>query len=159
MQMKKEKCIETTNLTIKGNLVTWKGTMIQLDNISCISTENMAEKAFPFISLLPLIIGILLHEYVVVMLLLIAASLAWIYLWGKKNDDLQSMKLLNILLNSGDTFQLVFTDLSFLDKVEKVFETILIDGNSKNQDISIDIKGCTISGNAQLLSNLKVGDE
>lgn len=34
--MDKVKSIETKNLMIKGNIIEWSGTMIQLSNISCI---------------------------------------------------------------------------------------------------------------------------
>lgn len=42
--MDKVKSIETKNLMIKGNIIEWPGTMIQLSNISCISTADMAFK-------------------------------------------------------------------------------------------------------------------
>lgn len=61
--MKKEKSIETPELLIKGNIMSWEGMMIQLSNVSCISTAPLELMGFPIGSIVLLFIGIFILEY------------------------------------------------------------------------------------------------
>ena len=53
--MEKEKSIETEQLLIKRNIMSWEDTMIQLSNVSVISTSQLEPLKFPRIILLTLI--------------------------------------------------------------------------------------------------------
>lgn len=158
--MDKVKSIETKNLMIKGNIIEWPGTMIQLSNISCISTADMALKPFPWLSLLVMALGVGLGvEKVngIIAFLIVLAGLTWIFLWHKKNEQLKENTYLNILLNSGDKFQILFSYAPFLDKVLNVLEEILIEGGvGSNSNVSINITDCKIDGNAKVLNDFKV---
>ena len=56
--MKKEKIIETPELLVRGNIMKWKGTTIQLSNVSYVSTSHLDLIDFPIISIFIIIIGI-----------------------------------------------------------------------------------------------------
>ncbi len=62
MEKKKEKSIETPELLIKGNIMCWEGTMVQLSNISCISTMPLEQLEFPKYALLLLLGGFIVLE-------------------------------------------------------------------------------------------------
>lgn len=117
MADKKESCIETFVLTIKGNIVTREGTMIQLRNISCITTESFTEKGFPWLSLLPILFGFYAMSQIVMLgIVCIIIGAGWIYFWYTNNESLKNKKTLSILLNSGNTMQLIFQSNAFLRK-------------------------------------------
>ena len=80
MMMKKS--IETKTLKIKGNIMCWDDTMIQLSNVSCISTSPLEQNAFPKYSILMFIVAILLlGRNISVSIILIIGGIAWIYIY------------------------------------------------------------------------------
>ena len=60
--MKKEKTVQTPELFIAGNIMAWKDSVIQLSNISSISTVPLALKQFPLWTLIGIFIGLLLFK-------------------------------------------------------------------------------------------------
>lgn len=156
--MEKVKSIETSRLVIKGNIIKWPGTMIQLSNISCISISALALRPFPFLSILLELIGIgLVKISFAAAFIVILAGLTWIFLWYKKNKEIKESTNLNIMMNSGKILQIVFKDTVFLNRVLNVLEAVIREGGVGNSnDVLINIKDCTIGGNAQVLTDLKV---
>ena len=155
--MKQEKSIETPELLIKGNIMSWEGMMIQLSNVSCISTTSLKQIAFPVLSVLVMIIGIVIFKsnfLAGIFLLLVGA--AWIYGWYYINNSRKSNTILNIVMNSGNNLQILIGNKDFLNKVLKVLEQIIIEGGVGQQNISIDIRGCKITGNASVLNGLNL---
>lgn len=135
----KEKTIRTDSFSVKGNLISWENTIIQISNISMISTTANT-CPFPLISAVFALVGICLLGYV--------ASLGWILLilgalgllrWFLKLQKLKSIKNLNFLLNSGGVFTLVFHDKAFLDNVVDVLTDIL-KTSSRNSYYTFNIK-------------------
>ena len=59
-------------------------------------------------------------------------------------------------MNSGNSLQFLFTNQSFLVKVLHVLEQIIINGGVGKQNVVINIHGNTISGNANMLNDLKL---
>lgn len=148
-----EKYIETPSMMIKKNIMTWGNTMIQLSNISYISAENIETTAFPLLAALLAIVGLLLMgEAFLLGFILIAAGAIWIYYWYKENEKRKQGAILTIRMNSGHNLYFTFTNKQFLLKVLGVLERIIIDGNVSGP-VSIDIKGCTITG-SQLFTGI-----
>ena len=59
-----DKSVETDVLIVEDNIIRWSNTMIQISNISLISTVKTRGKMFPFLSLLLLGVGIyMLNDY------------------------------------------------------------------------------------------------
>lgn len=155
--MIKEKSIETSSLLIKGNIMSWDGTMIQLSNVSCISTEALVQKEFPMLSLLLFVIGIFMwSSQKFLAFILIAACLAWIGFWYYMNNMIKKNTILNINMNSGNNLRFVFNNKNFLEKVLQVLEEIIIEGGVGGSNVSINIRGCTITGNAKVLNDFNV---
>lgn len=155
--MEKEKSIETSKLLIKGNIMCWDGTMIQLSNVSCISTTALEQTEFPKLSLLLILAGCLfLKSSVLLALLLVAAGGAWIYYWYYINEKRKSNTILNIIMNSGNNLCFVISEKSFLNQILRVLEQIIIEGGVGNQNVSIDMRGCRISGDARVLNDLNI---
>lgn len=141
----KEKTVETDNLRIEGQLLEWKGVIIQVSNISLITTANLNSTKFPLWTLLAIIIGIALFQFEgLVGLVLIAIAGVVIYLWYADVQRAQNHKYLNILLNSGYTYSILFKNDSFLEEVLKVFSNIFADGSYAKTNYYIDISNCTI---------------
>lgn len=155
--MEKEKSIETSNLLIKGNIMCWEGTMIQLSNVSCISTTPLEQKEFPKLSMLLILVGCtFLTVNGFLALLLVAAGGAWIYYWYYTNEKRKSNTVLNIILNSGNNLCFVISEKSFLNQILHVLEQIIIEGGVGKQSVSIDMRGCKISGSANVLNDLNI---
>lgn len=156
--MKKEKSIETSELRIKGNILCWHDTMIQLSNISYISTSPLELIEFPKYSILMIIAAILLFSInILVSVVLLVCSIVWIYRWFKINEIRKYKTVLNISMNSGNNLCILFgSGGSFLDDVLKVLEEIIIDGGVGEQNVDINIRHCNISGNAHILDNLNI---
>lgn len=151
--------IETPQPIIKGNIMSWYETMIQLSNVSCISARPLSGTAFPLFSLLFLGIGIislLLRYNLVISLIFLGIGVIWIYVWYLVNESRKTNTILNIVMNSGNSLQILFNDKVFLGKVLTVLEQIIIDGGVGQQDVFININGCQITGNASVLNDLKI---
>lgn len=158
IKMKDKKSIETSNLTIKGNLLTWEGTMLQLSNISCISAANLREEKFPIIALAILLIGaISIFQAFLAGLLFIAIGAGWIYLRYHINESRRLKAFLNITMNSGDQLSFLFDNKDFLLEVLDLLETIITEGGIGEQNINIDMHGCSISDNAHVFTDSKIG--
>ncbi len=155
--MKTEKSIKTSELIIEGNIMRWEGTMVQLSNISCISIQPLQLLGFPKYSLILLIIGVcLLKYYVLLGILLMVGGGAWIYAWNEMNVKRKSDTILTLNLNSGENLRFIFYKKDFLEDVLTVLEYIIINGGVGEKNISIDISGCNISGNASILNDIKL---
>ena len=153
----KERSIETEQLTIKGNIIMWDRMMIQLANISSISTKRLNSKPFPYLSLLLVLVGIILIKISgILAIVLIAAGIAWIVIWNQENQKQQEKTNLIIVMNSGSVYVILFNDQSFLQKVLMVLEKIIMTGGIGDSNVVIDIKDNTFSGNAELFSGLSI---
>ena len=156
-QLIKEKAIETEELKIQGNVMWWHGTMVQLSNVSCISARGLAVEPFPKYAIVGIFIALVLFSInALVAVILLCAMGIWIYYWYQQKQVAESMTSLNILMNSGNTLQIIIRNKNFLQKVLTVLEKIMIDGGVGTQQIAINIKGCNISGNAKVLDDLKI---
>ena len=150
--------IETDFLTIKGNMMKWSDTIIQISNISIISTVNVAAKRFPFLSLLILSGGIVLMKFEEVGAafgaLLILAAAMWILVWYIEKKEKDDMQQLSILMNSGTVYSIVFHNKKFLAEVMKCFSEIL-STPAHTGDLTINIKNNTFSGQAKAIGSVK----
>ena len=77
-----------------------------------------------------------------------------IYSWYSEYEEVKSHKYLNILLNSGFTYSILFSNEAFLDEVMHVFANIFEDGAKANTNYYIDIKNSTISNDASVVRNV-----
>lgn len=155
-----EKSIETELLTIKGNIMSWEGMMIQLSNVSCISTSDISLLPFPLASLFFVFAGIfLLRISVVWSLIFVFVGAVLIYQWYQENRKRKLRTNLNIIMNSGNNLSFVVGNKKFLKEMLIVLKKIIINGGVGNQSVLIDIKGCNISDNAHFLDNLNINIE
>lgn len=153
----KQMVIETPQLMVKGNIMTWQGTMIQLSNVSCISTRPLTQTVFPMYSIALLFIGVLLFEdYLMASIISFGIGVALIYKWYITNKERKKNTILDITMNSGNNLQIVFYEKDFLNKVLDVLERIIIDGGLGKQNITINIEKCKFGANAKLLNDLKL---
>lgn len=153
----KEKTIETENLRIQGHLLQWADVVIQISNISLITAADMPLPPFPLWAGVLGLIGILLLEtefakLVGVLFLLVAG--VFIYMWFHKKQESQNHKYLNILLNSGNTYSIVFQNESFLQQVLQIFANIFEEGSQTGTNYYIDLNGCTIDNQSSIVNAL-----
>lgn len=147
--------IDTPQLFLKGNIMCWDGMMIQLSNVSCISTMPLAQAAFPLPAIVIILLGLFAFKYsAVAALVLICGGGFWIYSWYRTNVERKKNTILNIVLNSGNQLQIIINNKDFLNKVLKVLEHIIIDGGVGNKKVAINIEGCQITGNASVLNDV-----
>jgi hypothetical protein len=131
--------------------------MVQLSNISCISTETLSKLPYPIGAFVIILAGFLAWNYnhgITVLACLVGA--VWIYSVYVKNNNRQRIHYLNLYLNSGNVLSIQISDVNFLNKVLKVLETIVMDGGIGNQIISINIENSKFCGNAKVLNDLGI---
>ena len=147
--MEKEKSIETEQLLIKGNIMSWEDTMIQLSNVSFISTSPLEPLKFPRIILLTLIASFVMMKFNAgIGVLLLMVCMGWSYFWYDENQSRDSKKVLKIVMNSGYSLCIIFANQSFLQTVLQVLKQIFIEGGVGEQNVMIDLRHAKISGNA-----------
>lgn len=153
----KENSIATERLTIKGNIIMWDRMMIQLSNISSISTKGLSPKPFPIISLLVILIGLILFKMSgVLAVVLVTAGIVWIVWWYNEDQKRREKTNLIIVMNSGSVYVILFNDQNFLQKVLLVLERIIMTGGIGDSNVVINIKDNTFSGNAELFNGLSI---
>ena len=152
------KTIETDFLNVKGNLISWQDTIIQISNITLIST-SIDKQPFPWLSIVFLLGSFaFMNVSSVVGYGLLIIAIAMIALWYKKSQKLKSQKKLNFMLNSGGIFTLVFHDKKFLDEVLEVLTEILTT-SSRKEYYTINNKNNTIQQNCNnKIENATVSD-
>lgn len=155
--MKKEKNIITPQLMIAGNIMAWKDSVLQLSNVSSVSTVPLELMPFPTWVLLVFLAGI--GAFVTSWLaavVFIAVAIGIIYYWYQKNENLKMQRNLIILMNSGITFSFLFNDQKFLNQVFGVLSSIIAEGGKEDRHVKININNSTISGNAKILNDMFV---
>lgn len=149
----KEKQVKTQRLSIMGHLLRWDDVVIQISNISLISTSNFQQTALPVWTIFLFVIGVILLPFIWwAGLLCLALGVFVVWVWYKENQKTKKYKYLNIQLNSGRIFSLLFENKAFLNQVLDVFANIFEDEDSqaKNRDIRIDIQNCHVEDRSNL---------
>lgn len=155
--MKKEKNIITPQLVIAGNIMAWKDSVLQLSNVSSVSTVPLEPIPFPSWALLALLVGLIIFKASwLAAVAFIAVAVVGILYWYQKNENLKMQKNLIILMNSGMTFSFLFNDQKFLNKVFGVLSSIIAEGGKEERHVKININNSTISGNAKILNDMFV---
>lgn len=153
----KEKQVKTQRLSIVGHLLRWDDVVIQIGNISLISTSNLQQTPMPVWAIIMSVIGVVLLPIIWwASLLCLALGILVIWAWYKETKKTEKYKYLNIQLNSGRMFSLLFENQEFLNQVLDVFANIFEDDNyqAQNRDIRIDIQNCHVDDRSNL--NIKV---
>ena len=150
--------VETECLKIHGNCLEFNDTVVQLSNISLLSTENIALEAFPKWTLVLILIGIVLFAikkavFVLLGIALIAFGIYAIYQWNAGVQKAKEMKKLLLITNSGNLFTIVFQDQKFLAKVIQVLTEIIANPNRVG-DVIINVKDSTFSGQSSVVREL-----
>ena len=92
-----------------------------------ISTADVAKTRFPIWSILLGLVGIfLIKSSTLFALLLLIICGVWIYTWYKESERLNKLKKLNIVLNSGGTYTLVFNDKHYIDNTFEGKSSVII---------------------------------
>jgi hypothetical protein len=146
--------IDTDYLYIKNNSMHWSDTIIQVSNISMITTSSVGTRPFPLLSVLVIAIGAVIIQWSVAIGTLIACvGVIWIVVWNQKVEGDKEMKLLNISLNSGITYTIVFHSKKFLTEVfNKLNELISNPQNINN--LTINVKDSTFGGNSSVVGTM-----
>ena len=148
---KKAKQVNTPSFSIVGHLLRWEDTIIQIDNISMISIASFQQAPFPLWSIVLILVCLLLIRYsIFVALLCLAGGGLLIWFWNIDVQKTQNYKYLNIQLNSGRVFSLLFESDMFLKQVLDVFANIFEDDNLAGKNIYIDIKNCRIDDHSNV---------
>lgn len=147
-----EKTIETPSLLIKKNIMAWDNTMIQLSNISYVSSSDVASLSFPVLAALLILAGLLLlKSSAFLAIVLMIAGAAWLFFWYQENERRKTCAILTIRMNSGNNLYFTFSNRAFLTKVMNVLAYIIVNGTDRQ--VSINMTNCEISGNAQVLTD------
>ena len=146
-----ERKVETKNLYIKDNIIRWSDTVLQISNVSMISTANVRGKPFPILAavlvLLGVVIGSIANQWGSsgssgMGILITTGGIVWIVVWAIQNENAKTITALNISMNSGDVFTVIFHDKQFLQEVISRM-TNLINKPAEERNLTINIKDNT----------------
>lgn len=155
--------LETTSLTIKGHLLKWGNYVVQISNISLVSSGEKEPPRFPIGILWAALAGIVMLAFGISQssgryggseisggmiglgILVLVAALVALVKWLGEVWSAQEEKYLHIHMNSGKTYSILFKDKEFLEKkVIPVFSQIFENGAKGNMSFYIDIRNCNI---------------
>lgn len=142
---KNSNAIETDFLKVRGNLIIWENTMIQVSNISMISTDNILGEPLPLWAAVVAVLGVLcfmVNPIIAVGMIVIGGAV--VFSWSKKEQERKQSKMLTFMLNSGNRFSLVFRNQEFLQKVSSVLTELLAE-KATNKVITFNIKAGTMT--------------
>ncbi|MBQ6987217.1 MAG: hypothetical protein IJQ25_09545 [Oscillibacter sp.] len=162
----KSKVVETSELQIRGHLLRWSDTVIQLSNISMVSTTELPVPRFPAFAILAAIAGCVLlamdsrsyyHDETLQMLgcVGIGVSIALIILWAIACGANKGKTYLNLALNSGTVYSFLFTNKEFMRQVLQVFANIFESGAKSDTNILINAYGNEIRENGAVVTFVK----
>ena len=152
----KSRVIETENLLVRGHLLRWSDTVLQISNVSLVSTADLPFPRFPILSAVITIVGTVMgaDEYSSwqgMGVLLAMAGIAWMVWWGVQCHDIYGKKYLNISLNSGLTYSLYFANQDFMRQVLQLLANIIETGTTPRTDFHISVKDCEIRDHGSLV--------
>lgn len=145
----KSREINTDSLKIHGNCMEFLDVVIQLSNISLISTNSVIPTKFPTWSIGAIAIGLIClllkaAPIVILGLILIGGGGGAIYLWYQQIQKEKELKKLVIATNSGQTFSILFYNGEFLKTVIGVLKEIIANPGHLS-DVTFNIKGNTFT--------------
>lgn len=151
--------IETEFLKIHGNCMEFRNTIIQLSNVSLISSEEIASPKFPTWTILAIIAGLAMFAFSSTMMTVLGiAVIAYagiiIYQWHSRTEETKEIKKLLIMTNSGNRFTIVFNNRAFLEHVIQVL-TEVIANPDHTSDVTINIKDNTFSDSASAIQSFE----
>lgn len=162
------KSVETPEICIKGNIITWKNTMLQISNISGISISQ-EKPPFPKFSILLILAGLfflsiwdyfqmsLFFESIAEKTLFLAIialffGIGMIVLYVLAITD--QKYYLSIIMNCGLQYQIVIKQKERLSEIMSDLEDIIIKGGVGDQNYIINIENSTL-GDVDILNNNK----
>ncbi|MDO4168375.1 MAG: hypothetical protein Q4D45_00630 [Lachnospiraceae bacterium] len=155
--MEKNNEIKTDKLEIYKNILEWEDSIIQLSNVSQVSTKPMELQDFPKWTIIVCIVGLCVCEMNPAI-----SIIAWfiagigIWLWYSENERLKTRTILTLKLNAGNNVLFVFNNKEFLKRVWEVLKQIIADGNEREADVVINIKDNYLSDNAGIFKEFKI---
>lgn len=148
----KNKVIETPRFNIRGHLLRWEDTAIQISNIAMVTTGDLAAPRFPIPAAVLILLGLAgMSMSAAVGLLLLAAGGGWIALWYSSVNKTKGQKYLHLFLNSGNVYSFTFNDMGFLNQVLQVFANIFKSGTTSDTNFQINVQGCEIRENGAIV--------
>ena len=155
----KNKVIETENFTIRGHLLRWFDTAIQISNISMVSTADLPLPRFPvwtvagvFLGLAVMSTGDSTAQGIGLVILIVAGG--WMALWYNAVKDAKSKKHLHLFLNSGNVYSFVFSDRQFLAQILQLLANIIETGTTPNTNFNVNIHDCNVTDSQGNLVNI-----
>ena len=154
---KEKEEIATDRLFIKGNLIIWENTSIQITNISYVSTRQLPEEKIPIFAVILILAGAaMLMVLLPLAILAIVIGIVWIFSWYWRNQERKKKQFLQIAVNSGQVFEILFYERTFLNKVKSILNTIIIAGGTGGKIVHIGIKDCKFGDGSKLFNESKL---
>ena len=154
--------IETESLKIHGNCMEFNDTVIQLNNISLLSTQDVTPTKLPTWVLIVALAGLAVmllrvSELLWLGLIMVLIAGVFLYLWYKEAQRLKELKRLVIITNSCNSFTIVFQDRPFLEKVIQVLKEVIAKPGHLS-DVTINVKNNNFTGDSSVIPNFQEQD-
>ena len=95
---KKGKELKLDNFKITGDIIKWNGSVIKIANISYVTNDKFELPAFPKLSVVLILFGLLLRSFNTAAFAgCVAAGIAWILYWYFEKEDLKNTPYENVM--------------------------------------------------------------
>lgn len=154
IRTKDAKKIETKNLRIEKNIISFNDLILQISNISQVSIEPLPKKNFNIISIVTLFLGIFgliqrdekIQIYGILFILITIGYFIWLYVVNSAKG-----KYLYLYMNSGSYYYIFCRNELFLDSVMDVIESCI--NNHYTKEINIDLVDCKLYNSPFVVEN------
>lgn len=148
MLEKQEKAIDTPELKINDNILSFEDYFIQISNISQVTIAPLPKQTYPPLAFLLFVIGLgfmSMKNPVGILLGLCVASVGGYMLYRVYKYNEERGERLSIQMNSGGIFRFNCKDRRFLNEVMEVLKDC---ANSQKGSMIIDMKNSVINDSA-----------
>jgi len=159
----KSKVLESAELTVKDNVISFAGTAMQISNVTQVWKGSLPKKSFPaypvvvgaLLGLGALIFGMSGGGGIVGLLGLAILGFVAYAIWKHKSQ--MQYYAVHIELNSGRQVSFTSPQLNFIDEAFAVLSNIICEGNKGNKRYNINFGSGIIIDQMNDSSNIKVG--
>ena len=158
------KTVKTNSMTVEGHLLKWYNVTIQISNISAITAWEIQPGPSLIAVLILMLGGALILAGILAMVMqeitgfwAIVAGVVLLYI-SMMIKKPKSKTALNIYLNSGNVYSILFDDDAFMRKVLNTFSEIFRD-DAVSGTYTFNIKDCTIDHSKNVNQNINYGTQ
>ena len=142
-QDEKERTIDTSELRIDGHLFRFGDETIQISNIGSMNTSKLPLPEFPGKAIVAFVVALVMFSDSNTAVIAVAPAVLgfiWIRAWLKDMRIAKEGAFLNITMNSGARYAILFRNKEYIRKFRSKFDSIFADDGAKPINATFDMR-------------------